>query len=162
MPGPRNPDRRRVRRSRAYSVPETAALLDVHPHTVRRWIGDGLEAMGGGKRTLIHGTALARFLADRRQAVKRKCAPDEMYCFACRAPRQPLSGSVAVVWSNEKTLRLKGLCGVCGASLCRSGSLAKRAEYAAVFGFDGLGTPRLEGRSVPLSYADFKEDKKDG
>jgi len=161
MPGGRKPDIRRVRISRTYSVLEIASLLDVHPNTVRRWINSGLKPMDGGTPLLVHGSELRRFLSERNSKRKQACRPDEMPCFRCRASRKPVPGSVAIASRNEKTIRLRGVCAVCGACMLRAGSVARLAEYAATFGTISAGSPRLEGQGFPLVDGDFKEDDGD-
>ena len=129
MPGAKRPDRRRVRIRRTYSVPEVATLLEVHEHTVRRWLKSGLGAIDGQTPTLIHGAELRRFLDTKAQSRKQKCAPDQMYCLSCRAPRLPTLGSVHIADHNEKTVRLVGTCCTCGVKICRAGSASRLREY---------------------------------
>ncbi|MCE8525715.1 helix-turn-helix domain-containing protein [Ruegeria pomeroyi] len=106
MPGTKNPDRRRIRIRRTYSVPEVASLLDVHVNTVRRWLRNGLDTIDAQSPILIHGAELRRYLDTRANNRKKKCGPDEMYCLRCRTPRLPTPGSVYIADFNEKTVRL--------------------------------------------------------
>ena len=157
MPGTKNPDRRRIRIRRTYSVPEIAALLEVHVHTVRRWLSNGLGSIDGQKPTLIHGAELRRYLDTRAKVRKQKCGPDEMYCLSCRAPRLPILGSVHIADLNEKTVRLVGVCCTCGRKICRAGSASRLPEYTASFGPLQRRTPSLKGSSIPLLDGDSKE-----
>jgi len=93
MPGAKNPDRRRIRSKRTYSVPEVAALLEVHVHTVRRWLKNGLGSIDGQSPTLIHGAELRRYLDARVKSMKQKCGPDEMYCLLSTADQNPATGA---------------------------------------------------------------------
>lgn len=162
MPGTKNPDRRRIRISRSYSVPEVAALLEVHIHTVRRWLQNGLRSIDGQSPTLIHGSELRRYLDARAKGRKHKCGSDEMYCLSCRSPRLPTLGSVHIADLNEKTVRLVGACCTCGGKICRAGSASRLQEYTAVFGPLQRRTPSLKGSSIPLLDGDSKEQDENG
>ncbi|WP_074256803.1 helix-turn-helix domain-containing protein [Vannielia litorea] len=162
MPGAKNPDRRRIRIRRTYSVPEVAALLDVHVHTVRRWLKDGLGAIDGRSPTLIHGAELRGFLDARAEGRKQKCGPDEMFCLSCRAPRLPILGSVYIADLNEKTVRLAGVCCTCDRKICRAGSASRLQEYTASFGPLQRRNPSLKGSSIPLLDRDSKEQDENG
>lgn len=162
MPGTKNPDRRRIRVTRTYSVPEVAALLELHVRTVRRWLKNGLASIDGQSPTLIHGAELRRYLEVRAKGRKHKCGPDEMYCLSCRAPRLPILGSVHIADLKEKTVRLIGACCSCGGKICRAGSTARLQEYTASFGPLQRRTPRLKGSSIPLLDGDSKEQDENG
>jgi hypothetical protein len=162
MPGAKNPDRRRIRIRRTYSVPEVAALLEVHINTVRRWLKNGLGTIDGECPTLIHGRELRRYLDERAKARKQKCGPDEMYCLSCRAPRLATLGSVQMVDLNEKTVRLVGTCCACGRQIHRAGSASRLEEYIAAFGPIQRRTPSLKGSSIPLLDSDSKEQDENG
>ena len=158
MPRSRSPDIRRVRTSTTYSVLEIARLLDVHENTVRRWLRSGLNPMDASRPVLIHGAEMKRFLLERRISRKQKCAPDELYCLRCRAPRKPKAASVVVASHNQKTIRLRGQCGVCEASIWRAGSLSRLIEYADLFGFSVKENLRLKGLGFPILDGDLKKD----
>lgn len=162
MPGAKNPDRRRIRIRRTYSVPEVAALLGVHVHTVRRWLKNGLGSIDGQSPTLIHGAELRRYLDARVKSMKQKCGPDEMYCLSCRAPRLPILGSVHIADLNEKTVRLAGSCCTCGGQICRAGSASRLPEYTMSFGPLQRRNPSLKGCSIPLLDGDLKEQDENG
>mgnify|MGYP005754100185 CR=1 FL=1 len=162
MSGTKNPDRRRIRIRRTYSVPEVAALLEVHVHTVRRWLKNGLGSIDGQNPTLIHGAELRRYLDVRAKGRKHKCGPDEMYCLSCRAPRLPVLGSVHIADLNEKTVRLVGVCCACSGRICRAGSASLLQEYIASFGPLQRRTPSLKGSSIPLLDVDSQEQDEIG
>ena len=162
MPGNKNPDRRRIRITRTYSVPEAAALLEVHVHTVRRWLKKGLASIDGQSPILIHGSELRRYLEVRANVRKQKCGPDEMYCLLCRAPRLPVLGSVHIADLNEKTVRLAGSCCSCGRTICRAGSASRLHEYIASFGPLQKRKPSLMGSSIPLLDGDLNEQDGNG
>lgn len=154
MPGNKNPDRRRIRIQRTYSVPEVAELLDVHVNTVRRWLKNGLDTIDGQSPTLIHGAELRRFLDARANGRKQKCGPHEMYCLTCHAPRSPTQGSVYIADLNEKTVRLVGICSTCGGQICRAGSAMRLHDYSASFGSLPRRTPSLKRSNIPLLDGD--------
>lgn len=162
MPGAKNPDRRRIRIRRTYSVPEIADLLDVHINTVRRWLKSGLDEIDGESPALVHGKELRRYLDERAKARKQTCGSDEMYCLSCRAPRLPTLGSVYMVGLNEKTVRLVGTCCTCGKQIHRAGSASRLEEYVAAFGPLQRRTPSLKGSGIPLLDGDSKEQDEDG
>src|SRR4051812_44976035 len=88
----RRADWRRIKSKYSYTVEEAARALKVHRNTVRSWIRTGgLAAMIDSRPHLILGAALVEFLKSKRTARKRKCAPGELYCLKCRAPRKPVS-----------------------------------------------------------------------
>ena len=87
-----NPNLAKIHRS--YTVVEAAELYGVHTNTVRRWIKQGLPVCDDRRPTLILGEHLRDFLRRRRQARKRPCGPDELYCARCCAPRRPAGGMV--------------------------------------------------------------------
>lgn len=162
MPGTKSPDRRRVRIRRTYSVPEVAALLEVHVHTVRRWLRIGLASIDCQKPTLIHGAELRRYLDACANGRKKKCGPDEMYCLSCRAPRLPILGSVHIAHHNEKTVRLVGVCCTCGGKICRAGSASRLQEYTVSFGPLQRRITSLKGSSIPVLDVDSKEHDENG
>jgi hypothetical protein len=73
---------------------EAARRLGVHKHTVREWIKRGLPAITDLRPFLILGPDLFEFLKGRRTKSKRPCAPGELYCLRCRAPKLP-DGDIA-------------------------------------------------------------------
>jgi excisionase family DNA binding protein len=79
---------RRVKIHRTYTPTEVGKLLNVHKHTVGRWIASGLPLIERKRRYLIHGADLRRFLAA-HQPRKHPLRPGEMYCLRCRAPKRP-------------------------------------------------------------------------
>jgi hypothetical protein len=98
---------------RTYSVVEIAELLGTHRNTVRVWLKAGLQPLDGRKPILVHGEELRRFLTTRRNAKRHSCAPGQMYCFRCRAPKYP-AGSMADYQPQTPELgNLAGLCPDC-------------------------------------------------
>lgn len=162
MANARAPDIRRVRTSGTYSLREISDLLHVHGNTVRRWLGGGLRPLDHVTPTLVHGSELRRFLKERGAKRKQTCAADEMICFRCRGPRQPVPGSAYIANRTEQTVTLRASCVTCGGQMCRAGSVKRLPELASSFGPIGAGTPRLLGHDVPLLNGDKTEDTENG
>ena len=146
-----------IRRMRTYLVAEIVELLAVGPHTVRRWIGEGLQPIDDGKPYVIHGSHLYAFLKQRQAWRKRPCGKGEFFCFGCRAPQAPLAGSVRIAPRNANTLTMTGLCSVCGIRMNRCGAAARLAEYQEEFGAQSLREQRLIEQGAALGNVDFPE-----
>jgi plasmid maintenance system antidote protein VapI len=117
--GARYPNPRQVKIHRPYTVEELAAALGVHKHTVRRWIRQGLCPIDSGRPTVLRGHVVRAFLDGRRAKAKRPCAPGEIYCFKCRAPKTP-AGKVADLEITQSSVgRLVAICETCGTMLYR-------------------------------------------
>lgn len=107
-------DARRIKLHRPYAVDEAARAIDVHPNTVRNWIGQGLPALASKRPTLILGRELRAFLQSRRSRAKRPRTPGTIFCFKCRVPSRPALGMVDYVAHNATGGNLKALCETCG------------------------------------------------
>jgi hypothetical protein len=68
--GKRDPNHRRVKIHRSYTVEEVARLHRKHKNTVRNWVKDGLTTIDNKRPMLILGHDLVAFLKARR--VKNK------------------------------------------------------------------------------------------
>jgi hypothetical protein len=133
-PGPRpskkrrHPNYRLVKIHWNYTVEEITRLLDVHKNTVRNWFKQGLTTIDRQRPTLVLGSALSRFLQDRRQRAQKRCAPGEIYCVKCRAPVQP-AGDMADYLPVTATLgTLRGICPACETLIHRRVSRARLEE----------------------------------
>ena len=124
---------RLVRRDLSYTIQEIAELFNLHPNAVRRWVKAGLPTIDEHRPQLIHGSDLIDFLNKRQQSRKQRCAPDEMYCCRCRAPRRPRPGTVVVDRLNARQFMIRGRCELCGTRMNRSGSVARLAEVERAF-----------------------------
>ena len=123
------PSGHRVKIGTCYDVAEVANLLEVHRNTVRHWLKQGLRALDDKRPLMIHGSELKCFLVARKQRRRVKCAPDELYCFRCRAPRKPCEGVTEVTPITAKTAKVTAICGVCEALMHRM----IRADAAPLF-----------------------------
>lgn len=121
---------RRVKIHRSYEVSEAAKLLDVHKHTVSRWIEAGLPLVAPKRPFLIHGSELRAFLKA-RQPRKQPCRAGEIFCVRCRTPKRPAFGEVDFIPKTTTTGLLAGLCPTCESMIYR---LTKTATLAAASG----------------------------
>ena len=140
----RNPDLRQIRISKTYSLPEIAILLGIHVATVRSWVRQGLPILGDQRPVLVFGHDLKTWLQARRVAKRQKCKPGELFCFKCRQPRRPEPASVQITPRNEKTVSIKGRCGLCGTRMYQAGSRARIADIKEQFGVPTPHMPHLE------------------
>lgn len=130
----RKPDLRHVRPTKTYTVTDIAEALDRNVATVHRWIRTGLPTLDRQKPTLILGADLLDWLKTQWSRRKRKCRPNELYCFGCRSPRLPKPGTASVQPRNDKAIAIKALCSKCGSRMNRAASRSQRAEAEANFG----------------------------
>ena len=133
----RSYDYQRVRSHRPYTITTLAKLMEVNPATVRRWIKlNGLDVaiVSETGRTILQGAKIKAWMKARQIAKKQPCAPNEMYCVRCKAPRQITPESLHIVQQNAVKLTVNGHCVTCGLSLQRFGSSANRANLEAQFG----------------------------
>jgi len=118
---------RRAKLHRSYDVRELAERLEVHKHTVRNWIKEGLPVVDGAKPTLIYGSDFQAWWSKRTKARKRPCQPGQMYCFKCREPKVPALGMVEYVATNAATGNLKAICEACETMMHQRARLANLA-----------------------------------
>jgi hypothetical protein len=118
------PNHRLVKIHRNYTVEEIAGVLSVHKNTVRSWLKHGLSTIDRQKPTLILGSQLSRFLQDRRERGRRRCAPGEIYCVKCRAPVQPAEDMADYLPTTATSGTLRGICPTCETLIYRRVSWA--------------------------------------
>lgn len=125
----RHPNYRLVKTNRSYTVEEIANTLGVHKNTVRGWVKSGLPAIDDDRPMLIHGPALSAFLKTKRAKHKRPCAPGEIYCVRCRAPKVP-AGDMAEYQPKTATLgNLVAICPDCNAIMNRRTNLSTLEQF---------------------------------
>lgn len=134
---------RLIKQRRNYTIQEIAALFDVHKNAVRRWLKKGLPTIDSIKPLLIHGSDLKAFLDDMQQAKKRPCKANEMYCFSCKAPRQPYGLMVDIhkVGNTDSRINVSGLCSVCGGVINRLDTTASIPRYERLFDVQNINKP---------------------
>lgn len=110
---------RKIKKHRVYTYDEAGSALGVTLHTVRSWRSNGLEVMATSIPHYILGAELIRYLENKQAKTSVKMGLDQMYCFKCRTPREPLWAIVDYVPMNDTRGRLTGLCGGCEGGLQR-------------------------------------------
>lgn len=122
-------DPRVVKLNRTYDIAELATLLSVHKNTVRHWRGRGLRPLDGGRPVLFHGSSVRTFLSDRSASRKAPCGPGRLYCFRCRAPREPALGMIEYVPLSPTSGNVRAICATCETIMHRR---AVQASLAAI------------------------------
>ena len=115
-PPPRKKRRYNVRLIKCtwpYTVQEIAELFEIHKNVVLRWFKEGLQADRSQRPFLLRGDELIRFLNERQNGRRHRCAPDEFFCFKCRVPRRAYLDMVDIVIVSPTRFRIRALCGVC-------------------------------------------------
>jgi hypothetical protein len=103
---------RAVKSRLSHTVDEAARNQGVAKGTVLRWLKSGLPCLKDQRPYLILGCDLVTFLKALNPP-KRKCKPDELYCFRCKAPRKPAFGAVEYRPKKPTGGRLTALCFEC-------------------------------------------------
>jgi hypothetical protein len=148
----------RTQRTRSFLF-GAAELFRVHPNAVRRWVKGGLRTIDSHRPQLIHGTDLIEYLDRRQRGRKRRCAPDQMFCFTCREPRRPAGGCVALVQLSPRWM-VQGPCQICGTQMNRASSARRFAELERTFTVT-IASPRLSGLADPVVMCDLEKDDDD-
>ena len=107
-----NPNRVKIHRS--YTVIDASETLNVHPKTVRNWLRVGLAVIDESRPLLIQGADLKLFLKQKRKASLHRCEQNEMYCFRCKAPREPNLTSLQFIAKLAGMAQMTGHCSECG------------------------------------------------
>jgi hypothetical protein len=123
--GKRQANYRRVKIHRSYTAEEIARLFGTHKNTVRAWVKAGLPTCDRKRPTLILGRELRAFLQYCRASRKQPCRPGELYCFRCRAPRNPAGEMVDCTPVTEKIGNLTAICPDCECIMNQRVSMAK-------------------------------------
>src|SRR5579883_1429647 len=147
---------RRVKATWPYTVREIAELFGIHENTVLSWLKHGLSADLREKPYLIRGDELARFLRQRQDGNRRKCRPDEFYCFRCREPREACLGMADIVIESPTRLRIKALCAVCETPVNKVQNARDFAKVRERFHIQQLAGEHLLERSGPSVNSDFR------
>lgn len=142
---------------RTYTVEEVAGTFRVHKNTVRRWVAEGLPVIDSRRPMLIHGHDLAAFLGERRQKLKSCCEPGQMYCLACRAPKQPAGRAAECILDDTPTGNLRGTCPDCNRPMHRRVSLARLAEVRGPLDITFTRRDaRIKGVATPSDSSDLE------
>lgn len=124
---------RRIKATLAYTVQEIAELFGLHKNAVLHWLKGGLKANPDGRPYLIRGDEIIRFLNDRQQSKKQRCALDQFFCFKCRALRTAYEGIADLTIETPTRFRIKGLCVVCGTPVNKVQGVKNLAEIESCF-----------------------------
>lgn len=144
------PDLRRIKQKHSYTVPDISASLGVTVGTVRRWIANGLPTIDDERPRLVHGSALRKWLVDRRKTRRTKCGPRQMYCFKCRDARDMLPGSAVTTHRNDKLASIEALCVACGSKMFRQCSKVNAAKWLQFSRAQTRHQPSLIASNEPL------------
>jgi len=151
---------RRVKIHQSYIIPEAAALLGVHPHTISRWIANGLPLVSTKRPHLIHGSDLRDHL-QAQQPRKQKLRAGEIYCLPCKAAKRPAGDMVDYIPKTPAKGFLRGICPSCDRLIHR---LANFVTLAKVCGDLSVTHQPPEQRLVddsaaPVGNVDFEKEK---
>ncbi len=138
---------RRAKTHFSYTIYGVAELYDVSRPTVRHWLANGLAPNDSGKPILIHGSELNRFHASRREAKKRPCAPGELYCLGCKAPRRPAGLMADYTPGASACGTVTGICPVCDRMMSQRVNDARLARFRAELDVTNRPPPEPIGRS---------------
>jgi hypothetical protein len=135
-------------------VYEIATLLGAHRITIRRWLKSGLKAIDDRRPTLVFGADLKSYLAEKQRVRRRKCSPDQFYCFKCREPRKAWGGTADATGHTEKIVRLIALCTECGRVMHKMARRADLAKLMLLIDIRHLREDRLIDCTSPSLNAD--------
>ncbi|MEE9588123.1 MAG: helix-turn-helix domain-containing protein [Hyphomicrobiaceae bacterium] len=155
-------DPRRVKIHRTYTVNEAADLLKVHENTVRSWLKAGLDTVDDQRPILIKGQDLLDFLRDRNTGRKSTCAPNQMFCFRCRAPKDVKDGTAEYIPSRVGAGNLRACCATCGCQMHRRANLEKQPEIMSGIAVQlRQADQRIKDTSEPCANcaSNIKDDK---
>ncbi|WP_435258094.1 helix-turn-helix domain-containing protein [Thioclava sp. FR2] len=124
---------RSIKSARVMTVTEAARALRVSTGTVRDWIRKGLPVLANERPTVLRGTDLKTWLAERKRRRHVDLAPHEFMCLRCKAARVPLGGLVDSRAQNGRTLRLEALCAVCESRMYRFATEGALTEIRRLF-----------------------------
>ncbi len=124
---------RLIKQTLSYSTQEIAGLFGLHKRTVQEWYAQGLPRIDDRKPFLVRGANLKEFLDTRQGNRKRRCQPNEFYCFKCRGPHASWENVIDIKFLNEKRLLLAGLCVQCTMPVYKFASVRKFEELQKTF-----------------------------
>jgi hypothetical protein len=122
---------RGICKDRVYTIKMAARTIDVSEATFRKWPKDGLRLVTDQRPYLIRGADLIEFLQKREAANKVTMARGQFFCMRCKAPRDPVDGSVSYQPTTDLTGRLSATCGVCGGKVGQFCSATKAVDFIA-------------------------------
>jgi hypothetical protein len=148
-----------VKRTCSYDSADIAKLFGIHRNTVLHWLKDGLAAIDDRRPIVVHGTVLKAFVTERQQARRQKCAPGELFCFRCRAPRRAWGDMADLTVRTEKIANLTALCSVCETATHKSIRRADVPKIAKLISLQTLAPERLSDCPDTSANSDFEKDR---
>lgn len=156
-----NPNHIKVNRS--FSVPEIAETLGVSRFTILYWHRkEGLKAIDDRVPYMFHGKELRRFIRERQEKRKHKCAPDEFFCVKCKKPRTSANNRVIVTIINRKQLNVQGTCAVCNSKTNRRNTTANLSQLTKIYSIEEIRNKHLLDSLSPIVTTNPKRDTTNG
>lgn len=123
----------RIRKNRLYTYEDAGNCLGITSRTIRAWRAQGLSVLTGNRPHYVLGEAIIEFVECKQ--VKRcvKLGLDQMYCFKCKAPKNPLGAMVDYIAINTTKGRFVGLCEACEGPLHRFVGKADLPRFADIY-----------------------------
>lgn len=131
-----------------YTAVELADTLAVNVTTVRVWTQQGLRPIAGTRPYLFAPVEVCAFLKARMKP-KRRLAPGDLLCVACKEHRRPAGDVVDLIRRSETSVDLVGDCPVCRRRMHRRAALSKLG--------DALGTVTVRYEDASLPYWEKRE-----
>lgn len=126
--GARKFDWRRVQTHSVYTVEELCDLLRCGPETLKRILRDEKVPLAAEKSPLlVVGADIIPAL--RSQSLAKKMLLGQMFCMRCKEPSFPAGGMLDDIAESPNPPLLQGLCGCCGAVMCRRVSSANKSAF---------------------------------
>jgi excisionase family DNA binding protein len=154
----RRPNHRLAKIHRSYTVEEVARRLNVHKNTVRDWVRGGLPTIDARRPALIAGIELRRFLEAKSKRRKQPCAPGELYCVRCRAPKAPAGAMADYIPITSTSGNLRGLCPDCETLIHRRVAYAKLNNFRAFLDVTVLALPSIRESNDPSLSCDSETE----
>ena len=124
---------RKIKMHRLYTYDEAGGVLGVTSHTVRSWRAGGLQAMVASTPHYILGAELIRHIEKKQAKKSVKMDLDQMYCFKCKTPQNPLWAMVDYIPINDTRGRLTGLCEACEGHLKRFAGQSDLGKFGQIY-----------------------------
>jgi hypothetical protein len=152
-----------IRINRSFSVPEISGLLGVNRFTVLTWHKkEGLRAIDDRTPYMFHGKDLRKFIRERQEKRKQKCAPNEFFCFKCRQPRASANNLVIIVINNLRQLNIQGTCAVCNSKMNRRNTTGNLPQLTKIYCIEEMQNKHLLDSLSPIVITNLKGDTTDG
>ena len=125
---------RGVCKSRVYTFKLAARIVGVSLATFRKWPKEGLKVITDKRPFLVRGADLIDFLNRRMAANRHIMTKDQIFCMRCKAPRTPLSGTLAFTPHGKLTGRISARCSECRGKIGRFCSTSEMEERGETLG----------------------------